>query len=423
MTYLPETRRQLLAAAERRAGRPALLMPRPRLRLSWIAPALSLAVAAVIGISFLGIQARPSGRPTGRPLERGFGLVYVAEPTPQVPVITRAALERTVQEMRARLTEFPHYRASIRILRKDHIAVAIFTRAGWGQQDRLAVARILGDTARLAIYDWEANVLLTDGRTVASQLSAHSGLSRKLSQGGEATPTGSASAGALSLYQAVLLASKQPFAPNLRNSRQGSEYYLFARGTRRLLAGPVDPGEVSRRQGIRELETGLTRAQRRAGQVLVVKQGTVVLEAAAQNFTVATNFGDPNAGYYVLRDHVALFGNQISSAEPAMTQGAPTVHLRFTGDGADAFQSLTAAVARRGELLSTGSERLFQHFAIALDSRLITVPQIDFTVYPDGIATDATDLSAGFSRAATRGLAKAIQLGALPVKLKLVSGR
>ena len=47
--------------------------------------------------------------------------------------------------------------------------------------------------------------------------------------------------------------------------------------------------------------------------MLEVKQGTQVLQAVPNSFTNWPKFGSPDAGYYVIKDNAALFGNQISN--------------------------------------------------------------------------------------------------------------
>jgi SecD/SecF fusion protein len=148
-----------------------------------------------------------------------------------------------------------------------------------------------------------------------------------------------------------------------------------------------------------------------------------LLAATANDFRVAEPFGAPGAGYYVLHDHVSLFGNEITNPRAGTdSAGAPDVQFGFRGQGAPAFQHLTAGVARRGELVSIGTQQLDQHFAVALDNQLITVPQIDYTVFPDGLTgRQGADITSGFTRSATKALVTALRLGTLPLKLTLVS--
>ena len=83
---------------------------------------------------------------------------------------------------------------------------------------------------------------------------------------------------------------------------------------------------------------------------------------------------------------------------------------------------MTAAIARRGSLVSGLGQSLNQHFAVALDNQLITVPYIDYKQYPDGINGDnGADISGSFSISSAQDLANELRLGALPINLKLIS--
>lgn len=82
---------------------------------------------------------------------------------------------------------------------------------------------------------------------------------------------------------------------------------------------------------------------------------------------------------------------------------------------------MTAQIARRGSLVSGLGETLNQHFAVAPDDQLITVPFISYKQYPDGISGDnGGDISGSFTIAAARDLAGELRLGVLPLNLVLV---
>ena len=239
----------------------------------------------------------------------------------------------------------------------------------------------------------------------------------------------------MSLYDAVKLASKQPAQVSPDNARLGNEYYIFgapgsaacaaaakANGTKPvpgvhcLLSGPDD----NRSDLLSGLPAGVSASE---GQELVVPPGTVVLQAADASSSNQTPFDSPTAQFYVLKDHVSLFGNEITNPQQSTDQsGAPDVQFGFTGKGGTAFHDVTRTIARRGEFDSVGSQPLNQHFAIALDNKLITVPQIDFRQYPDGILGDqGADITGGFTIQSAQDLATELRLGALPINLKLIS--
>ena len=122
-------------------------------------------------------------------------------------------------------------------------------------------------------------------------------------------------------------------------------------------------------------------------QTLAVHQGWVVLQALPSDaFSQALPWSNPSAQYYVLRDRVALFGNEITNPQQSTAQtGQPFVTFGFTGAGRNAYKTVTAQVAHRGALVSGSGQTLNQHFAYALDTQLLSVQLIEFKVFPNGI--------------------------------------
>ena len=218
------------------------------------------------------------------------------------------------------------------------------------------------------------------------------------------------------------------------NARLGPQYYLFGApgsaacataakaqgktpvpGVHCLLSGPDD----NRQDLLSGLPNGVSESQ---GQLIVVPPGTVVLQAADPNAKKQTNPNDPNAQFYVLKDHVSLFGNEISNPQQSTDQaGNPDVTFDFTAKGRSAFQTLTATIAHRGALVSGLGQQLNQHFAVALDTKLLTLPQIHFKAYPDGIQDGSGDITAGLTITSARDLATQLRVGTLPVNLKLIA--
>ncbi|MDQ6821878.1 MAG: protein translocase subunit SecF, partial [Actinomycetota bacterium] len=131
----------------------------------------------------------------------------------------------------------------------------------------------------------------------------------------------------------------------------------------------------------------------------------------------------PSAQFYVLRDNVALFGKDITNPQQStFTDGSPDVTFGFTSTGKKEFQAVTAAIADRGKNVSGLGSPLNQHFAVALDNKLITVPQIDYRQYPSGIPGDTgADITGSFTPQAAQDLATQLRLGALPINLKRIS--
>ena len=240
----------------------------------------------------------------------------------------------------------------------------------------------------------------------------------------------------MNLYDAVTLASKQPYSASTSNSRITSEYYMFgapgsaaceaaakanntvpAAGQHCLLNGPDDSKEAL----ISGLPAGVSASD---GQILVVPRGTVVLQAIPADFSKPTPIGDPSAQFFVLKDNVALRGSDITNPPQSTDSntGQPDVTFGFSGKGKIEFQDVTSTIAHRGDLVSGLGQTLNQHFAVALDNQLITVPFISFKQYPDGINGDqGADISGSFTIGTAQDLANELRLGALPINLKLIS--
>lgn len=228
---------------------------------------------------------------------------------------------------------------------------------------RGARAQILALAARgrLAFYDWEASVITPNGKTVASQLRAQDPTALTISQGSGTVAPGDPGAGCLSLDQALALAAREParLAP--------------------VLVQAVEPGAAYRGDG-----------------------------------------QDPNAGYYVLRGAPALAGGDIRDPhQSTLPGGGASVSFKFTLAEGIKFQALTAAIARRGTLVSRLGQTLDQHFAVVLDGRLIEVPYVDYKVYPDGISPgQGVQLGGSLTGQEARDIAILLRYGPLPINLK-----
>jgi SecD/SecF fusion protein len=391
---------------------------------------LLLILGSLVIIAGVPGVAKPQKTRLGLDLKGGVELVYQGQPTPQTPVVSQDALKRAVDIMRQRVDQLGVAEPQIQTSGGNQIYVGLPD-----VKDTARAEKQVGTTARLEFYDWEANALTPNGKTVAGQLQTQAPAAVQISRGAGGGP-GEPGSGSTSLYDAAKLASKQRPQAAPDNARNGYEYYMFgapasracllaarqqgkapAPGIHCLLSGP----DENRQDLLSGLPAGVSASQ---GQVLAVPPGTVVLQAADVSAAHQTSFADPAAQFYVLKDHVALFGNDISNPQQSTDPdtGSPDVTFSFTGHGKNAFQRVTAAIARRGNLVSGLGNTLDQHFAVALDNKLITVPSIDFKKYPDGIPGDnGADITGGFTIQSAQDLATQLRLGALPIRLKLIS--
>jgi SecD/SecF fusion protein len=344
----------------------------------------------------------------GLDLKGGVELVYQGEPTQQVPTVTPEALDRALDIIRSRVDQLGVGEPEIQRSGKDQISVGLPDV----QNIRRAQEQV-GTPAQLYFYDWERDALTPDGRTVAPQLPAQDPDAQRISQAAGSPGQGQ------TLYDAVQLASRQePTANDKNGSRLGSAYYLFDRD-HRFLAGP----ERSRE----DLLSAIDRTSMPAGsEVLAVPQGYVVLQAVAQTANDQVAIRDPTARFYALRDKIALSGKDIKDPQQGFNETQqPDVEFRFTDAGKTAFHDVTREISQRGtELRLPGVDprAVLQHFAVALDGRLISVASIDPQQLPDGIdGENGAVIEGGFTIQSAQDLANLIQLGALPIGLKLIS--
>jgi SecD/SecF fusion protein len=393
---------------------------------------VGLLIGSLIVIAGIPGAVKPKKTVLGLDLKGGVELVYQGLPSAQTPVVTQDALQRAVDIMRNRVDQLGVAEPQIQTSGGNQITVGLPNVT-----DTARAEAEVGTTAQLAFYDWEANALTPNGKTVASQLQTQDPSATTISQGsGTNGAPGEPGAGSMNLYDAVTLASKQPPTANQANSRITSQYYMFgapgsaacaavakanntvpAAGQHCLLNGP----DNSKQALVSGLPAGVSASD---GQILVVPRGTVVLQAIPANFSKQTPISDPSAQFYVLKDNVALRGSDITNPQQSTdpNTGSPDVTFGFSGKGKSEFQNVTAQIARRGDLVSGLGQTLRQHFAVALDNQLITVPYIDFKQYPDGINGDnGADISGSFTITSAQDLANELRLGALPIDLKLIS--
>jgi SecD/SecF fusion protein len=357
-----------------------------------------LLVAGLIAASFVFIATRKTR--LGLDLKGGVELVYKAEKTAVSPV-NPASLQRAVDVMNNRVNQLGVTQPQITTEGKNLIDVQLPDVKNVVQAEKA-----VGTTAQLFFYDWEANALTPTGQPVADGLVSGDAAATAISQGSQGNAgSPSPASGAMGFYQAVQLASKQPLQTDIRKTQgTGNQFFLFGapgssacaayataqgtkvqKGVHCLIAETQVADNASYASAVRGLKAGLSRAEKAGTQVLEVKQGWQVLQAVPTNYATQPNYGSPNAGYYVLRDDVALRGNQITNPMASTDQsGAPDVTFGFQGNGGNLFQNVTRNIAVRGLLDSSN-----QHFAIALNNQLVSVPNVQYKEFGDGILRSA----------------------------------
>lgn len=257
---------------------------------------------------------------------------------------------------------------------------------------------------RVAIYDWEANVIGPSGRPAPA----------------DPEVTGGPDAGrgaALSLYDAVRRAAQRPAEVDGDNSRRGSRFYAVDPRSGEVFAtkGSEQAGAATRAAAV----AAVPDAVRDRARVHDVKPGTIVVRAEG----VRSGAGS----WYVLRDDAAVEKAQIIDpqqrhAEGPGATGEPVVTFDLAPEGQASWQRMTRELADRGTRVGPtqthGVAGAYQHFAIVIDDAIRAVPFIDFRANPDGIdGRHGSQIEGGLTIASARQLASLLASAPLPVEL------
>ncbi|HYC81180.1 MAG TPA: protein translocase subunit SecF, partial [Solirubrobacterales bacterium] len=228
-------------------------------------------------------------------------------------------------------------------------------------------------------------------------------------------------------YQAAQLAAEQePVEDCTTCSVAKPRFYLFEKEQpHKLLAGPE----------LKEKDLFVSPTGEKLpkdGEVIEVPAGTILVsELPTDDSGKVDETAQP--GWFAIKDKPALSGNDITNPKQEYgTTGEPNVTFGFTGAGEDAFHDVTRQIAQRGQAQAIGvpapeeAAALSGHFAVVLDNEVKTRPIINFAENPDGIdGRNGAQISGGFSGsnglAEAQDLATTLQIGALPINLKLIS--
>jgi SecD/SecF fusion protein len=349
-----------------------------------------LLVAGLLAGSAVAILAKKTR--LGLDLKGGVELVYQGRPTPQQPKVTQEALDRAVEIIRKRVDAFGVSEPEIQRSGSDQVSVGLP-----GAKNAARAEKQVGQVAQLYFYDWEPNVIGPNGKPDPTN--------QQVTE--QPIP---------SLYDAVKRAGQRPPVRDSNNTHN-AQYYLFSKSPgHTALGGPEDtPADLfSERPGQRQPPNT---------EVLKVNAGTLVIQAEKPDRAPKGY----RPGWFVINDDPSLTGTDITNPKQAtdpQTQ-APNVTMDFTSAGRKKFQAVTRRIAQRGvtqQVPGQPAQSAFQHFAIVLDRDTVSRPYIDFNQNPDGIdGRTGAQISGGFTIQSAQDLAKSLQFGALPIRLKLIS--
>lgn len=360
-----------------------------------------LLFVAALAIISLAVVATTSPR-LGLDLRGGVELVYKATPAVGTGKVDPEDLNRAIEVMRNRVDPTGTREPEIQTAGQEQITIALP-----GFQNPQKAQDLAGRTARLYFYDWEPNVVGPDGKPDPEN-PAVTGDDPSVTPGGPET--------ALPHYEAVIRASKRKPVKYAQRSHDNT-YYLVNDKTKTVVAGPTTVPEDLYSENPAEAAK-----QKKDTRLVTVPVGTTVLQATPPQAKSGSGKNQRPDKWYVLQDAVALQGSDIRNPAQSQDQaGQPSVSFQFSDKGKKIWQEVTRKIAQRGQEQQIGGTGN-QHFAVALDNQLLTVPYIDAQKNPDGISGNTgAEISGAMTISEARDLADLLRSGALPVNLQLIS--
>jgi SecD/SecF fusion protein len=394
-----------------------------------------LFVLALVVIS--GVIIATKETKLGLELQGGLQLVYEGQPTGTATSVSGEDIEDSINIIEKRINNLGVTESEVARLGEKNITVGLP-----GITDANRASEQVGTTAQLFFYDWEPNLLgqerIIGGHPgVQPPEAAVKKLEKEWKEAGR-EPKSTENAGLIAsgafpnAYQAALLAEKQ--TPKTKEecgkcSVAKPRFYLFEESAKhKLLAGPE-----LKEEDLYESPTG----------EVLPKNGTTVVEIPAGTVLVselpvdASGKVDETAqpGWFALNDEYALSGSEITEPKQEYTQGSnePNVSFKFSDEGRENFQNVTRKIAQRGASQAIGPVTSAEqagatsgHFAVILDNEVQSRPIINYAENPDGIdGRQGAQISGGFSGEhgleQAQELATTLQIGALPIELRLIS--
>jgi SecD/SecF fusion protein len=360
-------------------------------------------VLALLGAAAYVIDSKKTVE--GLDLKGGTELVYEGRPTPQVPDVTEDDINRAISIIRERVDQFGVSEPEITRVGSKEIEVGLPDV----QDTKRAIAQI-GTTAQLYLYDWDANVIPPNPNVSDPNERPYN-----------------------RLIDAVKAAAKQKPISEEQCKAQGcttdGTYYLFDKSSLQPIGEPSDRKS--------DLFANLPNEEQPANsEVIEVPRGTVVVQDT-QNTDTSSSSTPGTGQFFVLHDRPALNGNDITDPKQEFdpTTNEPNVTFQFTDEGRQRFQDVTRTIAQRGAqdfFAATGqpastatqqeADQFSGTFAIVLDGDVKSRPEINFAENPDGIdGRTGAQISGSFTTQEAQDLAETLKIGALPIKLALIS--
>ena len=369
----------------------------------------------------------------GLDLQGGLELVYEGQPTEEGGEVTGDDIEDSISIIEKRVNELGVSESEVARLGNENVTVALP-----GITDAERAAEQVGSTAQLYFYDWEPNLIGPEraiGGTPGSDCRRSDQRIRKtVDRSGPQPEERTEPAADL---RRRLPERLRGGAARLRTGTDRTVRRMLGRTAALLPVRKGRAAQAARRARVRRRKTSTSarpgKRSRKTGSWSKSRPATSSSPNTRPTKTAASTRPRSPAG---ARSRTSRRSRATKSPTPnrptRRRRNEPIVSFEFTGEGRDAFQEVTRKIAQRGQANAIGpvgneeAAALSGHFAVVLDNEVQSRPIINFKENPDGIdGRTGAQISGGFSNPdglkQAQELATTLQIGALPINLKLIS--
>jgi SecD/SecF fusion protein len=368
---------------------------------------MGLILVALVGVAFLGVPGSPIHKsPTlGLDLQGGLEVVKKAVPD-KGETVDKQGLDDAVTIINDRINSTGVSEPEIRKQGSDQIVIELP-----GVKDQKRAAELIGQTAKLELYDLQADLVSGVSSDIQGFPIPHTSVFDLLSTQQTAAKEGEPS----SFYL-------------VQTTKNGKKI------TPRVVVGPTQT----------RADLMSSKYVKRNGKKGEIPKGTKVL-AVPQHMTVITcgkqerycpgvREAQPSRTYFYLFKYdprnkekpiPEMTGSDLKRKGTRQDidgqTNEPVVLMDFTSGGAKKFEEITRGLAERGRVVHAqiggDDQNAFQQFAIVLDGEIKSAPTIDYNQNPNGIAGNNGAEITGVSISEAKDLALVLRSGTLPFKL------
>jgi SecD/SecF fusion protein len=368
---------------------------------------MGLILVALVGVALLGVPGSPiHKKPTlGLDLQGGLEVVKKAVPD-KGETVDKQGLDDAVTIINDRINGTGVSEPEIRKQGSDQIVIELP-----GVKDQKRAAELIGQTAKLELYDLQGDLVPDVSRDLHGFPIPHTSVFDLLS-----TQQNAAKEGEPSSFYLV------------KTTKNGKKI------TPRVVVGPTQtrPELISSRYVKRNGKKGEIP---KGTKVLAVPEHMTVITCGKQErYCPGVQEATPSRTYFYLFTYdprneekpiPEMTGSDLkrkgTKQDIDSQTNEPVVLMDFTGGGAKKFEKITRGLAERGRLvhgqIGGDDQNAFQQFAIVLDGEIKSAPTIDYNQNPNGIPGNNGAEITGVSISEAKDLALVLRSGTLPFKL------